>query len=173
MERQDTIPINEITQLPIIFPDNLDTQFESYKPELSQLAKEDIQKIAIANPRLAPFGFASHHLLKNMTNPEEIKPKIVMLENISQVTQVAKLGSVDAAFIARSHSASLAEENGSCILELAPTSYPPIQQQLVILKRTKEKKLAHKFINFIFSKKSQNLIKNMGYSIPASDKIAE
>ena len=36
MQKQDTIPINEITQLPIIFPDNLDSQFESYKPQLTQ-----------------------------------------------------------------------------------------------------------------------------------------
>jgi len=141
----------------------------------SFLKYDTINKIAIANPKLAPYGYASEQLLLKYQLNSSLKSKLLYPENISQVTQFAKIGVVDAAFVATSHSQQLqttnSENRNGCLLEISTKDYPTIEQQLVILSNSKKQNTAHVFVNFLFSKKAQDLIKNMGYSLPSSAKI--
>jgi len=140
-------------------------------PQLNLLNKPIISKIAIANPKLAPYGMASRQLLKNEQLWKAVKEKLVYSENISQVSQLAKLGVVDAAFIAASHQSILQKEKGGCFFEPDRYSYPAIEQQLVIISSSKNRALAEEFIQFLAIKDTQNLIKNMGYFLPDSAKM--
>ncbi len=134
---------------------------------LKFLTQEPVKKLAIANPKLAPYGVAASELIKSALDWQQIGHKLVYPENIAQVAQLAKLGVVDAAFVAKSHSESLQsvpqQNHKSCLIELDSTSYPPIKQQLVILKATKNSEAAEHFLQFMRSPKAQALIKNMGY----------
>jgi len=141
----------------------------------SLLKHKSINKIAIANPKLAPYGDASEQFLLKHGLKDALESKLLYPENISQVTQFAKIGVVDAAFVATSHSQQLrkaeAEKNMSCLLEISSQDYPAIEQQLVILSNSNKQNTAHIFLSFLFSKEAQNLIKNMGYSLPSSAKM--
>jgi len=153
---------------------------------LSALLSNEFARIAIANPTVAPYGFASKKLLESQQSShkepqqnslwEQLKDKIVFSENISQVSQLVMIGSIEAAFIATSHKQRLYASCSSCIIDFPteqyPTiNYPAIEQQLVIISSSQNKPLAQDFINFIKSRKGQDLIKNMGYLLPESDKI--
>jgi len=154
-------------------PNKLNKQSNNW----SVLQHESIKKIAIANPKLAPYGYASEQFLLKYQLKDSLKSKLLYPENISQVTQFAEIGVVDAALVATSHSQQLqktgSESNNSCLLEIPIKDYPAIEQQLVILSNSKKQNTAHTFVDFLFSKKAQDLIKSMGYLVPASDKISQ
>jgi len=140
-------------------------------PSVSHLKDESVKKIALANPKLAPYGLATHIMLEKKVLWRDLESKLVFPENISQVAQLAKMGLVDAAFIASSHEVDLLAgkrtENGfNCIIALPVDDYPSIEQKLVIMTESKHQQLAKRFIQFISSNKGQDLIKNMGYLLP-------
>lgn len=150
-------------------------KFCQHHSNLLFLKDNSIKKIAMANPKLAPYGYATEQFLLKYKLKGLIKSKLVYPENISQVTQFAKVGVVDAAFVAKSHSQQLVktdkENSDSCLLEIPFEDYPAIQQQLVILSNSTKQNTAQIFVDFVFSEEAQDLTKNMGYLLPASDKI--
>ncbi len=143
----------------------------------NQLVERYIHKVAIANPKLAPYGLASKQFLTKHHLWPAIQSKLVQPENISQVSQLIKIGVVDAAFISASHIRGLGLENSNCLLKLdnmddpGNWDYAPIDQQLVIISASKNIPLARDFIRFMQSGKIHTLIKNMGYLVPDSVKI--
>ncbi len=140
---------------------------------LMTLSENRIKKIAIANPKLAPYGFASKKLLEHNKLWNTVSKKLIYPENISQVAQYTKLGVIDAALVAESNIKRLGSKIGSCFIVLKTADYPPINQQLVILTRSRNKQLAKAFVSFLESESAKTLIKNMGYLLPNSARIAQ
>jgi len=140
--------------------------------DLSQLLNNKVKKIAMANPKLAPYGFASKQLLINNQLWHRLESKLVFPENISQVSQLVKIGVVDAAFIAASHKSQLNTDGQNCVIDIPTTDYPAIEQQLVIISGSPHKSVANEFIDFMLSNTGQDLIKNMEYLLPDSGKIS-
>ncbi len=140
-------------------------------PNLSSLNNPAIQKIAVANPKLAPYGMATRQLLEKYQLWRDLEAKMIFPENISQVAQMCKIGVVDAAFVAASNSEMLLSNQQSCLINLSAGDYPAIEQQLVIISSSQKKAIARQFVQYIHSPQGQNLIKNMGYLAVDSDKI--
>jgi len=138
---------------------------------LFSLASQRVRKIAIANPKLAPYGYASQKLLENHNLWNKLSDKLIYPENIAQVSQFAKLGVIEGALVAGSNVNRLETEGKSCLTKLKMASYPAITQQLVIVSKSENKELAIEFIRFLSSDKAKNLINNMGYLLPNSGKI--
>lgn len=141
--------------------------------DLTILNNPEIQKIAIANPKLAPYGLASQQLLQKYQLWRELEHKIIFPENISQVAQMSKIGVVDAAFVATSNANTLLSNKQSCLINLKTNDYRPIEQQLVIVANSDKKAIARRFVQFIKSEQGQTLIKNMGYLLPDSGKMSQ
>ncbi len=137
------------------------------KSPLHSLISNHINRIAIANPNIAPYGASTKSWLIKKALWLPIQAKLVFTENISQTAQLAKLAVVDAAFIAHSQNSKLLSTG--CIIKLS--HYPLIKQQLVLIKTSNQQALAKQFIQFLYNKPAQNLIKNMGYILPTSAKI--
>lgn len=142
-------------------------------PDLSILMNPEINKIAIANPKLAPYGLASQQLLEKYQLWQELEDKMIFPENISQVAQMSKIGVVDAAFVATSNADSLLLNKRSCLFDVKTIDYLPIEQQLVIVANSGKKAIARQFVQFILSDQGQTLIKNMGYLHPDSGKMSQ
>jgi len=140
--------------------------------ELSLLTASKIKRIALANPKLAPYGSASQQFLIKKQLWSKLKSKIVFPENISQVSQLAKIGVVDAAFIAASHKDLFGIHNQSCFIDILASDHPPIKQDLVIISSSQHQAAAKEFIDYMKSEHAQNLIKSMGYLTPNSGKLA-
>ena len=117
--------------------------------------------LAIANPKLAPYGKAAEETLKKINAWSRIRKNIVMGENITQAFQFAASGNAALAMLAYSQ-VKQANANGQYYL-IPKNHYTPIEQQAVILKNNKN---VQSFVSFFKSKKSQDLILNAGYRLP-------
>lgn len=138
----------------------------SKKQDLSKginiLQDKNIKRIAIANPKTAPYGKAAFEAFKNAGIYEDIKDKFVYGESISQTVTYA-VTATDIGVIAKSslYSSRLAIfKEGTNWIEIDPKLYTPIQQGIVMLKTSKD---IESFYDFILSDKAKKIFVQYGY----------
>jgi molybdate transport system substrate-binding protein len=131
------------------------------------ITDEKIKKIAIANPKTAPYGKTTIEALKNANLYEKVNKKFVYGESISQTVSYA-VKAADLGFIARSSLYSpkmkmfKKEINWT---DVDSKLYTPINQGIVLLKKAENKSGAKAFYDFILSAKAKNIFKNFGYLV--------
>jgi molybdate transport system substrate-binding protein len=132
---------------------------------LKTLLDPRIQKIAIANPEHAPYGRVAVAVLRGAGLYDQLKPKLVFGENISQAAQFVQSGSAQAGLIALSLALSPAMNSGK--RWIIPTDrYSHIDQGLVLLKSSPNKHAARSFLTFLYSPKARTTLEHYGYSMP-------
>jgi len=131
------------------------------------LKDSDIGKIAIANPKTAPYGKAAKEALEHVKLYSELAHKFVYGESISQtlsyVMRAADIGLVaTSALYAPQMKAYQKNIHWS---EVDTTFYTPINQGMVILKQAKESNAAKMFYDFMLSAKAKEILKQFGYKV--------
>lgn len=164
---EENIAINK----PVIYAQGALAIFSPKKLDLGKginlLLDENISKIAIANPKTAPYGVATMEAIKNANLEEKVKDKFVFAESISQTVTYAKTAT-DIGFIAKS---SLYDDKMKDYKEnidwitLNPTLYTPINQGIVIIKNAKENSEVKAFYDFILSSKAKEIFEKYGYIV--------
>jgi molybdate transport system substrate-binding protein len=124
-----------------------------------------IQKIAVANPSHAPYGRAAIAALRNVGLYNQLKPKLVLGENVSQAAQFVQSGNAQAGLIALSLALSPALISGKRY-ELYGWRYPMIEQSAVVLKYSSNKQAAGAFLEFLKSAGARAVFKRYGYMAP-------
>jgi molybdate transport system substrate-binding protein len=134
--------------------------------DLKGLASPGVKKIAIANPDVTPYGRAAVSVLQRYKVYDQVKPKLVLSENISQTAQLAQLGNADVAFISYSLALSSAmARNGICLL-LPDDSYAPIEQTGAVVSASQNKAQGGRFLQFLTSPEAQAILHEFGYENP-------
>jgi molybdate transport system substrate-binding protein len=126
-----------------------------------------IKRIAVANPKTAPYGIATREALKNAGVYETIKSKFVFGESISQTVSYT-VTAADFGFIAKSslYSKQMQKyKEGKNWKEVDPQLYTPIAQGIVILKRGEANTEVKAFYDFILSDEAEEILKKFGYNI--------
>lgn len=126
-----------------------------------------IQKIAIANPSLAPYGRAAVAALQKAGIYEQVKTKLVYGENISQAAQFVQSGNAQAGIIAHSLALSPGMKDGK-MWEIPQEMHPRIEQGAVVLKGARNKAVALEFLNFVKSAACRTILEKYGFANPAS-----
>ena len=143
------------------------TKQRNFSQGIDIVTDKKIKRIAIANPKTAPYGKASIQALKNAKLYKKVKNKFIYAESISQTVAYA-VTATDLGFIAKSSlfSAKMKKykENINYI-EVNPKLYTAINQGIVILKRADNNAQAKAFYNFILSKKAKNIFSAYGYLV--------
>jgi molybdate transport system substrate-binding protein len=132
------------------------------------LKNDNIKKIAIANPKTAPYGKAAIQSMKSANIYSDIRSKLIFAESISQAVSYA-ITSVDIGIIAKSSLYSQKMKKYKKDInwkEVNPKLYTPINQGIVILKNSNNSKEINDFYNFILSNQAQDIFKKYGYLIP-------
>lgn len=124
-----------------------------------------IQRIAIANPALAPYGRAAVFALRQANIYEQVKQKLVYGENISQAAQFVQSGNAQAGIIAHSLALSPGMKDGKA-WEVPADMHPPIEQGAVALKGAKNKTAALEFLNFVKSAAGRAILEKYGFASP-------
>jgi molybdate transport system substrate-binding protein len=119
-----------------------------------------VQRVAIANPDIAPYGEAAVESLRALGIWEQVQPKVVYANNVSQTKQYASTGNVDAAFLPL----SLVIGAGGHYLEVDERLHRPIDQALGVVKASKKQDLAQRFAAFVLSPEGQAILKQYGYA---------
>jgi molybdate transport system substrate-binding protein len=126
---------------------------------LEDVARRDVERVAIAKPDVAPYGLASVEALRALNIWSSIEPKVIYGQNVSQVKQYAATGNADVAFIPR----SLVRAGEGRAIEVDSRLHSPIDQAIAIVKTSPRQALAQRFLTFLFSPQGQTLLQRYGY----------
>ena len=128
-----------------------------------RLYNNNLRFLAIANPKIAPYGVAAREVLISMNLWEDLQSKLVRGENIAQTFQFVNSGNAKLGFISYSQLMNPSYPVVGSFWEVPQTLYTPIEQQVVLLKKSS---LAKDFLSFIESDESLNIISKYGYDLP-------
>ncbi len=134
---------------------------------LSVLLDPKVRHVAIANPKVAPYGEAAMTLLNKRKLIERVQPKIVYGESIAQVNQYLLTGAADICFTAKSVVLDPAMKGKGRWIDLS-AGYKPIAQGVVVLQRTTQPKLAQQFVTFLHSPVARRILQQFGYKLPTT-----
>lgn len=127
------------------------------------LATERFAHLALANPRLAPYGRAAKETLQCLGLWKRLQPRLVQGENAAQAFHFVTSGAAQLGFAAASQIVSLkAGEKGS-FWRVPRHCHGPILQQAVVLHDTAA---AQAFAAFLRNPAARAIIKARGYDLP-------
>ncbi len=132
------------------------------------LTDDEVSRIAIAQPELAPYGQAAVEIMRNAEVYDRVVSKLVYGSSVTQTFQHA-VTAVDAAFIAQSllygDTGNEVEKNGLLVMEFSPDEYQTdlLRQAMVLLDG--ENRLAADFFDFIRGFEARAVFKEYGYRV--------
>ncbi len=127
---------------------------------LDDLKKPEIKKIAIANPKLAPYGQAGKQVLERSGLWDAVEPKIVYADTVRQALTYVESGECEAAFIGK----ALTGESGLEVVSIDPGKYDPILQYLGVVSRPNAHLDATRFCDFLRGPVGQGMLRDFGFS---------
>ena len=127
------------------------------------LARGKFKRLAIANPKLAPYGKAAQQVLLNKGLWKDLQQRVVRGESIGQAYQFVRSGNAELGFVAYSQIKQTGHTGTGSYWLVPQALYQPIEQQAVLLK---ENKLARDFLSFLQKSEVKNIIRQYGYDVP-------
>lgn len=126
------------------------------------LAKGGFEKLAIADPKVAPYGVAAVETLRNLGFYDKLKPKLVQGTSIAQTYQFIDTGAAEVGFVALSQ---LAGSKGGSRWIVPAKLHSPIDQQAVQLKVGAANPAASAFMAYLRSADAKAIIRRYGYEV--------
>ena len=128
------------------------------------LKKQSFNHIAIAAPKLAPYGLAAMQTLEKMGLDKTLQPQIVQGENIGQTYQFIASGNAELGFVALSQIYKDGKlKNGSAWI-VDTSYYQPILQDAVMLERAKNNVAATELMHYLKSDVAHKVLRSYGYA---------
>lgn len=131
----------------------------------SVLRSGKYNKLAIANPRLSPYGKATEEVLAGMGLLAGARPKFVMGENIAQTYQFAHTGNADIGFVALAQVMKDGKVAGGSAWIVPGRLHTPIRQDALILTSGKGNAAASALLDYLKTNKARAIIRAYGYEI--------
>ena len=129
---------------------------------LEDLSDLKYATIAIANPKLAPYGLAAQQSFAHANMTASVSTRLVQAENITQTLQYAKSGNADVALTAL----SLVINDKADPYVIIPDAYhAPIAQSLAVT-TSSHNAAANQFAAFLLSPQAAVIWKQYGYELP-------
>ena len=127
------------------------------------LYDKDFRFLAIANPKIAPYGIATKETLVSMKLWLDMNEKLVRGENIAQAFQFISSGNAELGFVSFSQLMNPNFPVRGSFWEVPQSLYNPIEQQAVLLT---DSSLGRDFMSFVQTDKALNIISKFGYDLP-------
>ena len=143
------------------------TKQRDFSSPLQLLQNDEIKRIAIGNPKTAPYGVATVDALKNMNIFSSIKHKFVYGESISQTISYT-MTATDMGIVAKSSLYSprmSAFKEGKNWIDVDKSKYNAISQGVVVLKGAENNLEVNSFYRFILGEEARVIFKRFGYEV--------
>jgi molybdate transport system substrate-binding protein len=128
--------------------------------------KGGYNKLAIANPRLAPYGVAAKETLEKLTVWNAMQSKLVKGENITQTYQLIATENAELGFVALSQLMRDGKIAAGSWWLVPPEMHKPIRQSAVLLSGAKDSAASRAFLAFLGSDKARAAMRGFGYEHP-------
>lgn len=127
------------------------------------LRSGQFQRLAVANPKLAPYGAAAVEVMNRLGLTQQLSPRLVQGENIAQTYQFVFTENAQLGFVALSQ----VMREGKLLqgsVWIVPTQwYSPIRQDAVLLAAGRNRSAAQSLMSFLRSDKAQSVMRAYGY----------
>ncbi|MEW5755742.1 MAG: molybdate ABC transporter substrate-binding protein [Pseudomonadota bacterium] len=133
--------------------------------DIAVILRNSTGRIAIANPRTAPYGSAAQAVIEKLGLTSALQSRLVVGENVAQTLQFVATGNAELGFVALAQVLGKEAKLSIYYRELPEGSYPPIEQQMVLLKQ--ENPAASAFMQFMRLDAARDVIRRHGYGVSA------
>ncbi|QTN23262.1 molybdate ABC transporter substrate-binding protein [Rhizobacter sp. AJA081-3] len=127
------------------------------------LASDKVRHVAIANPKVAPYGAAALEVIKARGLSDALMPKLVTAESIAQAYQFAATGNAELGFVALSQVAVPGRPLVGSFWQVPANLYGEIRQDAVLLKSGEKNPAARALLDFLKSDAAKRSIREFGY----------
>ena len=127
------------------------------------LQTDQFERIALANPRLAPYGVAATEVMQALGVEARLRSKQVLGENIAQTYQFVYTGSARIGFVALSQLSSNGQIRSGSAWIIPDSLHSPVRQDAVQLRRSTANPAAAEFLQLLRSAAGQSLLEEYGY----------
>jgi molybdate transport system substrate-binding protein len=128
------------------------------------LKRGDFKHLAIAAPKLAPYGAAAVETLEKIGLLSAIEPRFVQGENIAQTYQFVATGNADLGFVALSQVYADGKLKSGSAWIVPDDLHRPIRQDAVLLARARDNVAAIALIDYLRSDAARAVIRSFGYT---------
>ncbi len=154
-------------QLVLWAPEGSPLDLETFGMQI--LLDPSVKKIAIASPRLAPYGSAAVEAMQHFELYDQIKVKLVLGENISQAAHFVESQAADVGVLAYSLVCVPERSNRGEYWKIPTDAYSPIIQTGGILKTSPHPAAARQIRDFALDHEGQEILTRFGYTIPEAN----
>ncbi|PID48759.1 MAG: molybdate ABC transporter substrate-binding protein [Proteobacteria bacterium] len=130
------------------------------------LQSGDFKHIAVADPKLAPYGEAAMQTLDALELTDKLRERFVMGRNIGQTFQFVKTANAELGLIALSQVMEAGKMSSGSGWIIPAEYYEPIKQEAVLLKKGEKNEAALALLSFLQSDQAKAVIKSFGYKLP-------
>ncbi len=131
--------------------------------DATTLQQGQFNKLALANPRLAPYGAAAVEVLQSLQLEPSTKSKWVQGENIAQTYQFVDTGNADLGFVALAQIMCQGRVTSGSAWIVPQSLYRPIRQDAVLLRKGETSRATREFLQFVRSIEARKIIESYGY----------
>ncbi len=136
------------------------------RPSVDLLVSNSVRHIALANPRIAPYGKAAMETLEFYGLEEQVNGKLVMGESVAQANQFVQSAAAELGFTSMSTVLSPELRNSGSWVVVDPQAHSPLPHGVVLIQTGQTvKPEAMEFYRYLFSKEGKAVLKNFGYSV--------
>lgn len=130
---------------------------------MQSLLSPEVRKIAIANPRHAPYGRAAEAAMRSMGVYEQVKERLVLGDTVLQAGQFVESGSADIGIISRSHALAPSLRGKGRFWEVPLDAYPRRVQGGVIMSWAQDRSAAMALRDFVLSEEGRTILRRYGF----------
>ena len=131
--------------------------------ELEDLLRPEVEKVAIADPEVAPYGRAAEEALKSVGLWDQLKPKLVYGQNVTAATEYVRSGNAEAGLLPLS---LVIQEPAVTYVTVDDSLHQPIEQALAVVKDTRNEALARRFVAFVRGPEGRAVMEKYGFAVP-------
>jgi molybdate transport system substrate-binding protein len=129
---------------------------------LDTLMDKRVTSVAIANDLHAPYGQAAVSALKRMHMYDQVKPHLVIAENIAQAAQFVESGNAQLGLISLTAASSQRFQTAGTFIRVPTSTYTPIMQCAVVMAKSDRRAEAHAFLDWLLKPEIQAVLATMG-----------
>jgi len=123
------------------------------------------KRLAIANPKTAPYGLAAMQAMQKLALWDSLQPQIVMGENLGQTMGFIESGNAQLGFVALSQIMDPKIKDQGSRWDVPTNLHEPIKQDVILLTKGKENVAAKALVEFIGGSQAKAIIGRYGYEL--------